>query len=130
MSNKNATAEFKPSALSRQAEALKSAGISRINVSLDSLQTDRFKQITKGKLNKVLDGLTAARSAGFDPIKINMVVMKDINDDEVEDMVKFCIENDFTLRFIETMPMGETGRNATDHYVDLQTVKKRLEQRF
>lgn len=117
-------------ALARHASALKMAGITRINVSLDSLRADRFKEITKGKLSKVLDGLMAAKTAGFAPIKINMVVMKDINDDEVEDMVEFCIENDFTLRFIETMPMGETGRIATDHYVNLQTVKEHLGQRF
>jgi len=116
--------------LSRQAAELKQAGISRINVSLDSLNADRFKQITKGKLDRVLSGLIAARAAGFAPIKINMVVMKDINDDEVEDMVEFCIENDFTLRFIETMPMGETGRMAADHYIDLQTVKQRLGERY
>ena len=106
------------------------AGITRINVSLDSLRPDRFRQITKGKLDKVLDGLMAAKAVGFAPIKINMVVMKDINAVEVEDMVEFCIKNDFTLRFIETMPMGETGRNATDHYVDLQTVKKRLGENY
>jgi len=72
----------------------------------------------------------AAKAAGFTPVKINMVVMKGINEDEVETMVDFCIEHDFTLRFIETMPMGATGRNAIDHYVDLQTVRTRLEQRF
>ena len=116
--------------LARQAKALKAAGISRINVSLDTLHADRFRKITKGRLDRVLDGLMAAKAAGFAPIKINMVVMKDINDDEVEDMVEFCIENDFTLRFIETMPMGETGRNATDHYIDLQTVKQRLGERY
>ena len=116
--------------LARQAKALKAAGISRINVSLDTLHADRFRKITKGRLDRVLDGLMAAKAAGFAPIKINMVVMKYINDDEVEDMVEFCIENDFTLRFIETMPMGETGRNATDHYIDLQTVKQRLGERY
>ncbi|MEA3243277.1 MAG: radical SAM protein, partial [Pseudomonadota bacterium] len=96
--------------LDKQAVALRKAGISRINVSLDSLQADRFKAITQGKLDKVLGGLTAAKDAGFTPIKINMVVMAGVNDDEVEDMVEFCIENEFTLRFIETMPMGDTGR--------------------
>ncbi|TCK19532.1 cyclic pyranopterin monophosphate synthase subunit MoaA [Thiogranum longum] len=116
--------------LAKHAKALESAGISRINVSLDSLRANRFRDITQGKLEKVLNGLMAARDAGFHPIKINMVVMADVNDDEVEDMVNFCIEHDFTLRFIETMPMGETGLSASQHYVDLQTVRKRLEQRF
>lgn len=116
--------------LTKFAEPLRQAGIRRINVSLDSLRPERFKQITKGRLDKVLGGLMAAKAAGFGPLKINMVVMKDVNEDEVEEMVEFCIEHGFTLRFIETMPMGDTGRNATNHYVDLQEVKRRLSQRF
>src|SRR3990167_725005 len=83
-----------------------------------------------GKLHKVLDGLAAARQAGLHPIKINMVVMKDVNDDEIEDMVQFCIEQDFTLRLIETMPMGDTGRSASNHYVSLDGVRRRLAERF
>ena len=116
--------------LSKHAADLHAAGIRRINVSLDTLDPSRFKQITGGKLDKVLGGLMAAKAAGFAPIKINMVVMKDVNEDDVEAMVEFCIEHGFTLRFIETMPMGDTGRSASDHYVDLQTVKARLAQRF
>lgn len=116
--------------LAKHARELRAAGIRRINVSLDSLDAARFKRITGGRLEKVIDGLMAAKAAGFAPIKINMVVMKDVNEDEVEAMVGFCIEHGFTLRFIETMPMGDTGRSATDHYVDLQTVKARLAQRF
>ena len=116
--------------LTRQASALKTAGISRINVSLDSLRADRFKDITKGNLDKVIDGLMSAKQAGFSPIKINMVVMKGINDDEVEDMIEFCIEHDFTLRFIETMPVGNTGRDATSHYLSLQDVESRLAKRY
>lgn len=116
--------------LAKHAEALRQAGVSRLNVSLDTLRPERFKEITKGRLNKVLDGLMAARAAGFAPIKINMVVMRGVNDDEVEDMVEFCLEHDFTLRFIETMPMGETGRSASSRYVDLQTVRARLAERF
>ncbi|HUT42532.1 MAG TPA: GTP 3',8-cyclase MoaA [Gammaproteobacteria bacterium] len=116
--------------LSRHAAALYQAGIKRINVSLDSLRADRFKEITRGNLDKVMDGLMAAKHVGFQPIKINMVVMKDINDDEIRDMVEFCIEHDFTLRLIETMPIGDTGRSATDHYLDLQTVKARLAEDF
>jgi cyclic pyranopterin phosphate synthase len=118
------------SLLEKQAHALQQAGISRINVSLDSLKADRFKDITGGDLQPVLDGLMAAKQAGFSPIKINMVAMKGINDDEFEDMLEFCIEHDFTLRFIETMPMGATGEDAVDHYVDLQKVKRQLARRF
>jgi len=116
--------------LDKQAEDLKQAGISRINISLDSLKPERFKKITGGELQPVLDGLMAAKTAGFSPIKINMVAMKGINDDEFEEMVRFCLQHDFTLRFIETMPMGATGEDATDHYIDLQTVKKRLSKSF
>jgi len=116
--------------LARHAKNLYAGGIRRLNISLDSLNAKRFQKITGGKLEKVIDGLMAAKTAGFAPIKINMVVMKDVNEDEVEAMVDFCIKHDFTLRFIETMPMGATGQNAVDHYVDLQTVRTRLEQRF
>jgi len=115
--------------LERHAADLAEAGISRINVSLDTLRPDRFKEITKGKFDKVYKGLMAAKATGLNPIKINMVVMKDVNDDEVNDMVDFCIEHDFTLRFIETMPMGDTGRNASDYFVDLQTVREELEKK-
>ncbi|MEJ2509258.1 MAG: GTP 3',8-cyclase MoaA [Gammaproteobacteria bacterium] len=116
--------------LDKHAEALHRAGVSRLNVSLDTLRAERFREITGGRLDKTLRGLMAAKAAGFAPIKINMVVMKDVNEDEVEDMVRFCIEHGFTLRFIETMPVGDTGRDAVDHYVDLQDVKRRLGERF
>lgn len=116
--------------LTKHASALKNAGVNRINISLDSLKPEVFKSITKGRLDKVLDGLMAAKAAGFSPIKINMVVMRGINEDEIEDMVEYCLHHDFTLRFIETMPIGDTGRDASGHYVDLQTVKKRLEQTY
>jgi cyclic pyranopterin phosphate synthase len=116
--------------LDKHAAELKAAGVSRINVSLDTLRAERFKQITQGKLDKVMSGLMAAKQAGLNPIKINMVVMAGVNDDEVEDMVEFCLEHGFTLRFIETMPMGDTGRLASSHYVNLQTVKQHLAKHF
>ncbi len=117
--------------LDKFASALKAAGVRRVNVSLDSLRPDRFAEITGGgKLHKVLRGLEAARDAGLAPVKINMVAMGGVNDDEIEDMVAFCAERDFTLRLIETMPMGDTGRNATGQYLNLQTVRERLNERF
>jgi len=116
--------------LAKSAEALFAGGVRRINASLDSLRPEVFREITAGKLEKVLDGLMAAKAAGFHPIKINMVVMGGVNEDEVEDMVDFCLEHGFTLRFIETMPMGDTGRNAAGYFVDLQQVKARLARRF
>lgn len=117
--------------LEKLAPALKRAGITRLNISLDSLKPDRFAAITGGgELNSVLTGLRAAKTAGFAPIKINTVLMKDTNEDEVGDLVRFCIENGFTLRFIETMPMGDTGRAASTQYVDLQEVRRSLAQEF
>ena len=117
--------------LKRYATRLKQANISRLNVSLDSLDPQRFKSITNGgKLEKVIDGLMAAKAAGFSPIKINAVLMRGINDDEAEELVAFCIDHGFTLRFIETMPVGNTGREATNYYVDLQQIKQRLSEKY
>jgi len=116
--------------LARHAAPLREAGIARLNVSLDTLDPQRFRRITGGALEPVLEGLNAARAAGFAPIKINMLALKGINDDEFEAMVEFCLAHDFTLRFIETMPVGSTGRNASAHYLALDEVKRRLERRF
>ncbi len=116
--------------LAKMAAPLKAAGVDRVNVSLDTLDAERFKQITQGKLSKVLDGLMAAKDAGMAPIKINMVVMKGVNEHDVEPLLEFCIEHGFVLRMMETMPMGDTGRNAIDHYISLQTIKQRLAERY
>ncbi len=116
------------SLLKKQAKKLCSAGIDRINVSLDTLKHDRFKDITGAELQPVLDGLMAAKDANLGPIKINMVAMKGINDDEFIDMIHFCQQHQFTLRLIETMPMGAAGQKATDHYLDLQKVKQDIQQ--
>lgn len=116
--------------LAEHAQMLKESGVERINVSLDTLKPELFREITQGDLSKVMDGLMAAKAAGLHPIKINMVVMKDLNLDEIGDMVDFCLEHRFTLRFIETMPIGAGGKDAKDHYVSLDDVRKTLEQRF
>ncbi len=116
--------------LSKLATSLREAGVHRLNVSLDSLRPDVFKSITRGNLDKVIQGLMAAKAAGFSPIKINMVVLRGVNDGEVEDMVEFCLEHGFTLRLIETMPMGDTGRKAVNDFVSLQDVRERLASRY
>ncbi|MES9903280.1 MAG: GTP 3',8-cyclase MoaA [Sedimenticola sp.] len=116
--------------LAEHAAMLKESGIGRINVSLDTLKPDVFKEITQGDLAKVIDGLMAAKAADLHPIKINMVVMKDLNFDEIGDMVDFCLEHRFTLRFIETMPVGAGGQGAKDRYISLDAVRRKLEERF
>ena len=115
--------------LEKHAFALKAAGVSRLNVSLDSLQQARVERINgRDVLARVMAGLAAAQDAGFAPIKLNMVALAGGNDDEIEQMVAFCIERGFVLRLIEAMPMGATGRNA--EYLDLQPVKERLRAQF
>lgn len=115
--------------LARYAESLRAAGVSRLNVSLDSLQSESFaRTVGRDALAEVLGGLEAARAAGFAPIKVNMVVMSGVNENEVDAMVGFCMERGFVLRLIEVMPMGETGRNA--RYLDLQPIRERLADRF
>jgi len=106
------------------------AGVGRLNVSLDSLRADVFERITAGKLDKVLRGIEAAHAAGFNPIRLNTVVMRGVNDEDIESILEFCAERGFTLRLIETMPMGATGRAALDQFIDLQHIKQRLEQSF
>ncbi len=115
--------------LDRHAHALKAAGVTRLNVSLDSLQQARVERINgRDVLAKVMAGLAAAQDAGFAPIKLNMVALRGSNDDEIDEMVAFCMQRGFVLRLIESMPMGETGRNA--EYLDLQPVKARLRRQF
>lgn len=115
--------------LKLHAEALKRAGVARLNVSLDSLRGERLASITgRDCLGDVLAGLKAAKAAGFDPIKINTVVMPGVNDDEIDDLVAFCMVQGFVLRLIETMPMGDTGRAAG--FLDLQPIQQRLRERF
>jgi GTP 3',8-cyclase len=91
--------------LEKYALELKQAGLSRVNVSLDTLKTDRFQYITRlGELKDVLDGISAAKKAGFDPVKINAVVMQGINDDEILDFARMTCEEGCHVRFIELMP--------------------------
>jgi cyclic pyranopterin phosphate synthase len=117
--------------LAENARSLRIAGVQRLNVSLDTLRAERFRQITGNDgLDRVLEGLQAAKAAGFSPIKINMLVLKGRNDDEILDIVEFCIEHGFHLRFIETMPVGMAGRQASNHYIDLNEIKARLAKAY
>lgn len=115
--------------LRRHAGALRAAGVSRINVSLDTLDRACMQAITgRDSHAQIMDGITAGKEAGFEPIKINMVAMRGVNEGEIDRMAEFCIEHGFVLRLIEVMPMGATGRNTS--YLDLQPVRARLEERY
>ena len=117
--------------LESQAEALFAAGIRRINVSLDTLDPQRYADITGGgKLDQVLKGLQKAHEVGFKPIKINMVIMKDTPLDEYQRILEYCMQHDFTLRFIETMPMGAPGRDGSEQYLSLKKVKQQLDRQY
>ncbi|MGM0419519.1 MAG: GTP 3',8-cyclase MoaA [Bacillota bacterium] len=112
--------------LLEQAESLVQAGLNRINISLDSLNEEKFKHITgTAGLARVLKGLNKARLIGLDPIKINMVVIKGTNDDEIIDFIKFAQAHNYHLRFIEYMPLsGEESNN--DKYISLDEIKERI----
>ncbi|WP_136416025.1 GTP 3',8-cyclase MoaA [Herbaspirillum sp. ST 5-3] len=115
--------------LEKHAHALRAAGVTRLNVSIDSLDPGRFAAITqRDVLQQVLRGLDAARREGFSPIKINMVAMAGITDEEIDTMVAFCMEQGFILRLIEVMPVGESGRNTG--MLELGPTQKRLRVRF
>ena len=106
------------SQLEQQAEALKQAGVKRINISLDSLNNARFKAITRvGELEKVLRGIQAAKKVGFENIKLNTVLMRGINDDETLELVQFAIDQKIDISFIEEMPIGDVNHQRNDSFV-------------
>lgn len=118
------------SQLRRHASALAGAGVRRINVSLDSLDADRFAFITRGgDLAVVLDGIAAARAANI-AVKINMVALKGLNEGEIEAMLRWCAAEGHDLTLIETMPLGEIEDDRTDRYLPLDGVRHDLDQRF
>jgi GTP 3',8-cyclase len=106
--------------LAKMAEDLARAGLRRVNISLDSLRPDRFSAITRlGKLETVLEGIDRALAAGLSPLKINVVVARGMNEDEIDDFVKLTEERPVHVRFIELMPMGETGFFTKERMVPL-----------
>ncbi len=116
--------------LADHAEALRAAGIRRINVSLDSRDPDRFRRITRhGDLTRVLDGVAAAQAAGI-AIKINMVALKDLNEDEIAPMLAWCVEQGHDLSLIETMPLGAVDEDRADRFVPLTAIFDELSRHF
>jgi cyclic pyranopterin phosphate synthase len=118
------------SQLARYAEHLAGCGIARINVSLDTLDAAKFKAITRwGELAQVMDGIDAADRAGI-KIKINAVALRGVNEDEIEQLMRFSHARGFDLTLIETMPLGEIGSDRTEQYLPLSLVRTRLAERF
>ena len=118
------------SQLERYAKDLFKNGIKRINISLDTLDKNKFKLITRiGDFNKVIRGINAAKEAGM-KIKINTVALKGINDNEILNLVNWCGENKFGLTFIEVMPMGEIGEMRANQYMPLTDVKSLIQTKY
>jgi GTP 3',8-cyclase len=116
--------------LAAHARTIADAGIRRINVSLDSRDPERFRHITRrGDLAQVLAGIVAAADAGL-KIKINMVALKGLNQDEIVPMLRWCADRGHDLTLIETMPLGEVEDDRTDHYLPLGDVRAALEREF
>lgn len=119
------------SQLVKMAGPLAAAGVKRLNISLDSLDAERFKAITRtGELQQVLDGIEAARAAGFERIKLNTVVLKGRNHDEVPALTDYALSRGLDITFIEEMPLGEVGRERGEAYCSSDEVRAMLSERY
>lgn len=119
------------SQLPKYAEKLAAAGMDRINISLDSLNAERFRELTRtGELTQVLDGIDAAKQAGFKRIKLNAVIMKGRNDDEIVDLAQFAIDNDLDISYIEEMPLGQVTHSRNESYCSSDEVLATLQKHF
>ncbi|MGE0212011.1 MAG: GTP 3',8-cyclase MoaA [Parvibaculaceae bacterium] len=118
------------SQLARHAQDLARHGVKRINVSIDTLEEEKFRVITRwGQLGKVMEGIDAARAAGLQ-VKINMVALKGVNEDEIAPMLEWCHGRGMDLTLIETMPLGEIDGDRTEQYLPLSLVRARLSARY
>jgi GTP 3',8-cyclase len=117
--------------LARSAAALREAGLRRVNVSLDTLRPERYAAITRrDRLTDVLEGLRAAGAAGLAPIKVNAVLVRDINDDEIADLAAFAVEHGYRMRFIESMPLDAQEAWDRDRMISAEEILNRLGERF
>jgi len=115
--------------LAPAADSLRKAGLARLNISLDSLREDRFERITRGgRLADVLKGIEAAREAGFPPPRINVVIMREVNDDEILDLLRFAREKTLNIRFIEYMSFGSDAFAESDKFVSAREIREILER--
>ena len=114
--------------LDKMALDLARAGLKRVNISLDSLNAEKFNRITRyGKLETVLSGIESALSSGMEPVKLNMVVARGVNDDEIADFVKLTETMPLHVRFIELMPMGETGFFSKEKWVPMNEILQKAQ---
>lgn len=117
--------------LAEFAERLKKAGLNRVNVSLDTLDKDKFKQITRlGDITKVHQGIEAALTADLTPVKVNVVVIKGVNDDEILDFIELTRHRPLHVRFIELMPIGESDSKALSTYMPVEEIKQLAQKRY
>ena len=117
--------------LAERIGALKRAGLRRVNVSIDTLDADKFKRMTKrGDLNKVLDGIFAAKAAGLRPIKLNAVVERGVNDDDILPLVEFSREHGFAMRFIEYMDVGNANKWTSAKLVSKKEIIAKIAARY
>ena len=118
--------------LTKFAQPLRDAGVTRINISLDSLRPERFRRITRvGDLAKVLDGIEAARQQGFGRLKINSVILKNRNHDEVEQLARFALDRAMDISFIEEMPLGHVGdHDRAEAYYSSDEILEDLSRAF
>lgn len=117
--------------LTDQAQALHDAGLQRLNISLDTLDEETFQQIARRPgLWRVLEGIQAARSVGFQRIRLNALAIRDVTEHEIVPLVRFAVEHDLELRFIEFMPLDAEDRWATDRVLTGGEIKSRVEEAF
>ena len=117
--------------LTKYAQPLFEAGLSRLNISLDTLKADRFQKLTRrDRLQAVLDGIAEAKKYAFNSIKLNAVIMRGMNDDEIVPLTDFALENDLDISFIEEMPLGEVGYDRSVTFLASADIKNKIEEKY
>lgn len=117
--------------LTRYAQPLFEAGLTRLNISLDTLKAERFQKLTRrDRLQEVLDGINEARKYAFESIKLNAVIMRGMNDDEIISLTDFALDNDLDISFIEEMPLGEVGYDRSVTFLSSADIKSKIEEKY